>query len=86
MRVKGNIWEDNWHNAKACPVRRQKRLFDETKEAEKVISESLSVQIVMPNIVNGFVETPRIFVIVKLWYYQGGWCKDTGLRNGSFAI
>ncbi|XP_028409071.1 rab3 GTPase-activating protein catalytic subunit-like isoform X2 [Dendronephthya gigantea] len=36
MRVQGNIWEDNWRNARPCPVRRQKRLFDETKEAEKV--------------------------------------------------
>ena len=36
MRVQGNIWEDNWHNARPCPVRRQRRLFNETKEAEKV--------------------------------------------------
>jgi hypothetical protein len=40
MRVQGNIWEDNWHNARPCPVRRQKRLFDETKEAEKVYNSS----------------------------------------------
>ena len=37
MRVQGNIWEDNWHNARPCPVRRQRRLFNETKEAEKVL-------------------------------------------------
>ena len=38
MRVQGNVWEDNWNNARARPVRRQKRLFDETKEAEKVLA------------------------------------------------
>ncbi|XP_046860170.1 rab3 GTPase-activating protein catalytic subunit-like [Xenia sp. Carnegie-2017] len=37
MRVPGNIWQENWNNARGCPVRRQKRLFDETKEAEKVL-------------------------------------------------
>ena len=37
MRVQGNVWEDNWNNARPRPVRRQKRLFDETKEAEKVL-------------------------------------------------
>jgi hypothetical protein len=35
MRIQGNVWQENWQNARPCPVRRQKRLFDETKEAEK---------------------------------------------------
>ena len=30
-----------WQSARSVPVRRQKRLFDETKEAEKVFSDSL---------------------------------------------
>lgn len=40
MRVKGNLWSEVWSTAKAVPARRQKRLFDDTKEAEKVRSIS----------------------------------------------
>ena len=36
MRIPGNIWLETWQTAKAVPARRQKRLFDDTKEAEKV--------------------------------------------------
>ena len=36
MRIPGNMWAEVWHSARPVPVRRQKRLFDETKEAEKV--------------------------------------------------
>ena len=37
MEVEGNIWREAWENAKPVPARRQKRLFDDTKEAEKVL-------------------------------------------------
>ncbi|XP_013395929.1 rab3 GTPase-activating protein catalytic subunit-like [Lingula anatina] len=37
MQIPGNMWVEVWHNAKPVPVRRQKRLFDDTKEAEKVL-------------------------------------------------
>lgn len=36
MSVPGNIWSEVWSNAKAVPARKQKRLFDDTKEAENV--------------------------------------------------
>jgi len=36
MRVPGNTWHEVWTQAKPVPARRQKRLFDDTKEAEKV--------------------------------------------------
>ena len=36
MQIPGNMWVEVWQSAKPVPVRRQKRLFDETKEAEKV--------------------------------------------------
>lgn len=36
MRIPGNMWVEVWQSARSVPVRRQKRLFDETKEAEKV--------------------------------------------------
>jgi Rab3 GTPase-activating protein catalytic subunit len=36
MKIPGNMWVEVWNTAKAVPVRKQKRLFDDTKEAEKV--------------------------------------------------
>ena len=35
MEVPGNPWREAWDNAKPVPARRQKRLFDDTREAEK---------------------------------------------------
>ena len=37
MQIPGNMWAEVWQSAKPVPVRRQKRLFDDTKEAEKVL-------------------------------------------------
>ncbi|XP_033728070.1 LOW QUALITY PROTEIN: rab3 GTPase-activating protein catalytic subunit-like [Pecten maximus] len=37
MMIPGNIWREAWESSKAVPARRQKRLFDDTKEAEKVL-------------------------------------------------
>lgn len=37
MRQDGNMWVESWENATPTPVYRQKRLFDDTKEAEKVL-------------------------------------------------
>lgn len=37
MMIPGNTWQTVWKSAKAVPARRQKRLFDDTKEAEKVL-------------------------------------------------
>ncbi|XP_072301479.1 rab3 GTPase-activating protein catalytic subunit [Eucyclogobius newberryi] len=37
MRIPGNMWLEVWDNAKATPARRQRRLFDDTTEAEKVL-------------------------------------------------
>ncbi|XP_042620408.1 rab3 GTPase-activating protein catalytic subunit-like [Cyprinus carpio] len=37
MKIPGNMWVEAWETAKATPARRQKRLFDDTKEAEKVL-------------------------------------------------
>lgn len=37
MTVPGNIWLDAWSQARSMPARKQKRLFDDTKEAENVI-------------------------------------------------
>ena len=37
MRVPGNAWNELWSTSRPVPIRRQKRLFDDTKEAEKVL-------------------------------------------------
>lgn len=36
MLIPGNVWVEVWNTARSVPARRQKRLFDDTKEAEKV--------------------------------------------------
>lgn len=37
MNIPGNMWVEAWDTARVTPARRQKRLFDDTKEAEKVV-------------------------------------------------
>ena len=37
MEIEGNIWKEAWESAKPVPARRQKRLFDDTREAEKTL-------------------------------------------------
>lgn len=37
MKIPGNMWVEAWETARPTPARRQRRLFDDTKEAEKVI-------------------------------------------------
>lgn len=36
MLVPGNMWQEVWESAKPIPAHRQKRLFNDTKEAERV--------------------------------------------------
>lgn len=36
MKIPSNMWVEAWETAKPIPARRQKRLFDDTREAEKV--------------------------------------------------
>ena len=37
MRLADNLWANTWNSTQAIPSHRQKRLFDDTKEAEKVL-------------------------------------------------
>ncbi|KAG8201721.1 hypothetical protein JTE90_012782 [Oedothorax gibbosus] len=37
MLLPGNMWLESWESARAVPARRQRRLFDDTREAEKVL-------------------------------------------------
>ena len=37
MKIPDNLWVTTWENSPSVPARRQKRLFDDTKEAEKVL-------------------------------------------------
>ena len=36
MLVPGNMWQQAWQGANAVSAKQQKRLFNDTKEAEKV--------------------------------------------------
>ena len=45
MQIPGNMWVEVWQTARPVPARRQKRLFDDTKEAEKVCQEYLYLSI-----------------------------------------
>ena len=44
MEVSGNPWLEAWSNAKPVPARRQKRLFDDTREAEKSLQYLCSLR------------------------------------------
>ncbi|KAK3589406.1 hypothetical protein CHS0354_020737 [Potamilus streckersoni] len=44
MEIPGNMWVEVWQTARPVPARRQKRLFDDTKEAEKVLHFLSSLQ------------------------------------------
>ena len=44
MMTEGNVWQESWENAKPVPARRQKRLFDDTREAEKVLEYLTSLK------------------------------------------
>ncbi|KAG8432237.1 hypothetical protein GDO86_016757 [Hymenochirus boettgeri] len=37
MKIPNNMWVEAWETAKPIPAHRQRRLFDDTKEAEKVL-------------------------------------------------
>lgn len=37
MTLPGNLWQEVWQNAHPVPARRQKRLFDEAREAERAL-------------------------------------------------
>ncbi|XP_031617314.1 rab3 GTPase-activating protein catalytic subunit [Contarinia nasturtii] len=51
MLIPGNTWQNVWNTAKPVPARRQRRLFDDTREAEKALH---------------FLETRNIGQIVQL--------------------
>ncbi|XP_014777563.1 rab3 GTPase-activating protein catalytic subunit [Octopus bimaculoides] len=44
MKIPGNMWSEVWQGARAVPSHRQKRLFDDTKEAEKVLHFLMSLK------------------------------------------
>ncbi|GIX89772.1 rab3 GTPase-activating protein catalytic subunit [Caerostris extrusa] len=45
MLLPGNMWLESWESARPVPARRQKRLFDDTREAEKVLHFLASAKI-----------------------------------------
>lgn len=51
MKIPSNMWVEAWETAKPIPARRQRRLFDDTREAEKVtevwVSNTIKLTIVL---------------------------------------
>ncbi|CAF1582326.1 unnamed protein product [Adineta ricciae] len=43
MQLPDNLWTEVWQQARPIPVRRQKRLFDDGKEAEKILQKLSSL-------------------------------------------
>lgn len=62
MTIPGNMWQDLWDQARAVPAARQRRLFDDTKEAEKILHELLTMtpadiaNVVFPAIIHASLE------------------------------
>ncbi|GLH13808.1 Rab3 GTPase-activating protein catalytic subunit [Gryllus bimaculatus] len=61
MQIRGNVWVDVWEAAKPVPARRQKRLFDDTREAEKVLhflktqSPAQMAQLLLPTLLHACI-------------------------------
>nr|CAD7572545.1 unnamed protein product [Timema californicum] len=61
MMIKDNMWVEVWNAAKPVPSRRQKRLFDDTREAEKVMhfldSRKLSgvAELLLPTLIHAAI-------------------------------
>ncbi|MGH0148992.1 UNVERIFIED_CONTAM: hypothetical protein FKN15_021176 [Acipenser sinensis] len=48
MKIPGNMWAEAWETAKPAPARRQRRLFDDTREAEKeIINQIMAVETII---------------------------------------
>ena len=80
MNSSGNLWQETWDNAKPVAARRQKRLFDDTREAEKVLQYLSTLrpsdfsQLLMPNFLHSaifrtlqesFITVPDVDEILK---------------------
>lgn len=61
MKIPSNMWVEAWETAKPVPARRQKRLFDDTREAEKVNSSVASDSLIR----NAF-SSPFFFLLQDL--------------------
>ena len=80
MNAPGNLWLETWDSAKPVSARRQKRLFDDTREAEKVLTYLSTLcpgdfsQLLLPNFLHcaisrtlqeSFEDIPDVDEIVK---------------------
>lgn len=61
MKIPGNMWVEAWETARVAPARRQKRLFDDTKEAEKVMMMMMMMQsLSLASVQSSFLRGERI--------------------------
>jgi hypothetical protein len=61
MQLPDNVWIEVWNQARPVPVRRQKRLFDEGKEAEKVSLNSFFFLLLNKFI---FIDSSKFIIII----------------------
>lgn len=63
MMIPDNPWSTTWASAQPVPAHRQKRLFDDTREAEKVLHYLCSqrvgqiAQLLLPNLTHAALYT-----------------------------
>ena len=70
MQLPGNMWSEVWQSARSVPASRQKRLFDDTKEAEKVSQQFYKNKIEFKRIkkyyiINSFADIFIIFEVAQ---------------------
>lgn len=65
MKIPSNMWVEAWETAKPVPARRQKRLFDDTREAEKVKSSVASDSLIR-NACTKLYGSPFFFLLQDL--------------------
>ncbi|CAG0913610.1 unnamed protein product [Notodromas monacha] len=66
MNIPGNQWQSLWASSKPVPARRQRRLFDETREAEKVFHYLSTLNSDLGSVASLLLSTVLHCAIVKL--------------------
>lgn len=73
MMLPGNTWQVTWEQARAVPAHRQRRLFDDTKEAEKVLHflESVTIGQICQMTIGCLFHAVILRLIEEETYYSG---------------
>lgn len=73
MQIPGNTWQVTWDQARPIPAHRQRRLFDDTKEAEKVLHflESVTIGQICQMTIGCLFHSVILRTIEEESYYPG---------------